>query len=109
MSVRIKGLSEAIEASDRRKATSLYLEKTNLGIDSWDIHNSLFPVVQRVLNPPFLNPHLPKMYRIYRELARYLEKDEIPPLVNLEINEYTSRKKKDDSSQTITLSFPYYL
>jgi hypothetical protein len=31
-------------------------------VDAWQIHLSLFAVVQRVLNPPYINPHLPKMY-----------------------------------------------
>ena len=45
------------------------------------------------LNPPFINPHLPKMHRIYRELIPYLKKDEIPALIRLEVNEYTRRPK----------------
>jgi hypothetical protein len=57
------------------------------------IHLSLFPLVQRVLNPPFINPHLPKMYNIIREFVPYLHEDEIPPLVRLEISEYTRRPK----------------
>ena len=60
---------------------------------AWAIHLSLFPLVQRVLNPPFINPHLPKMYRIIREFLPYLKEDDIPPLVRLEINEYTRRPK----------------
>ena len=32
-------------------------------IDAWQIHLSLFAVVQRVLNPPYINPHLPKNVR----------------------------------------------
>ena len=49
------------------EASELFREGVSGGIDSWEIHQSLFPVVQRVLNPPFINPHLPKMYRICRE------------------------------------------
>jgi hypothetical protein len=53
-------------------------EEIRKGSDVWEIHLGLFPVVQQVLNPPFINPHLPKMYRIYRQLLPYLEPDEIP-------------------------------
>jgi hypothetical protein len=93
MSTVPNDLLEAIQASDVKKATKLYQEQLNLGIDAWKIHNTLFPIVQRVLNPPYINPHLPKMYRIYRELAKHLEKNDIPSLVNLEICEYARRKK----------------
>lgn len=67
---------------------------------AWATHLSLFPVVQRVLNPPFINPHLPKMYRIIREFIPYLESDDIPPLVRLEIIEYTRRPKSTGVSKT---------
>ena len=50
-------------------------------------------VVQRVLNPPFINPHLPKMYRIYRELVPYLRKNEVSALIHLEVAEYARRPK----------------
>ncbi|MCW3975576.1 MAG: hypothetical protein NWE86_04965 [Candidatus Bathyarchaeota archaeon] len=93
MSKVINNLLDAIDASDAKKAIELFQKKVNLGIDSWKIHDSLFPIAQRVQNPPYINPHLPKMYRIYRELVRYLEKDEISPLVNLEVNEYARRTK----------------
>lgn len=86
-------LLQASEASDATQATGLFMEKIAKGGDAWEIHLSLFPLVQRVLNPPFINPHLPKMYRIYRELIPYLKKDEIPALIRLEVNEYTRRPK----------------
>ncbi len=60
---------------------------------AWAIHLSLFPLVQRVLNPPFINPHLPKMYSIIREFIPYLQEDDIPHLIRLEISEYTRRPK----------------
>jgi hypothetical protein len=73
---------------------------------AWEIHLSLFPVVQRVLNPPFINPHLPKMYRIYRELIPYLREDEIPALVRLEINEYARRRKLEKIPKAPLLTSP---
>jgi hypothetical protein len=42
-------------------------------VDAWQIHRSLFAVVQRVLNPPYINPHLPKMYAVYRYFSPYLQ------------------------------------
>ena len=54
---------------------------------------NLVSVTQNVLNPPFINPHLPKMYRINRELFLYLTPKETVDLVRLEINEYTRRPK----------------
>jgi len=86
-------LLQALEASDATQATGLFMEKIAKRGDAWKIHLSLFPLVQRVLNPPFINPHLPKMYGIYRELIPYLKKDEIPGLIRLEVNECTRRPK----------------
>lgn len=86
-------LLKALEASDVSGAIEQFKQEIGKGNDPWEIHLSLFPVVQRVLNPPFINPHLPKMYRIYREFAPYLRKDEIPALVQLEITEYAQRPK----------------
>ena len=87
------GLLAAVEASDKGKA----LEYFNVAIEkahkAWDMHLSLFPVVQRVLNPPYINPHLPKMYGVCREFIPYLEPGEIAPLVRLEVGEYTRRSK----------------
>lgn len=60
---------------------------------AWEIHQSLFPLVQRVTNPPFINPHLPKMHGVIRELVPYLAPGDLPALVRLEINEYTRRPK----------------
>ncbi len=57
------------------------------------IHIELFPVVQRVLNPPFINPHLPKMYSINKEFLPRIHKEDIPDLVSLEIQEYARRPK----------------
>jgi hypothetical protein len=86
---------EAIEASDGLGAEKMLAENVGRGMDPWKIHLSLFPVAQRVLNPPFINPHLPKMYAIYRELVAYLEKDRIASFVALEIQEYARRAKME--------------
>ncbi len=86
-------LLQALEASDVTGASEQLKKEMGNNGDPWDVHLSLFPVVQRVMNPPFINPHLPKMYRICRELASYLKKDEIPALVQLEVAEYARRPK----------------
>src|SRR5512139_1908395 len=86
-------LLSLIEAGDPRKALECVDRAAATGADPWNIHFSLFPLAQRVLNPPFINPHLPKMHRIYRELIPYLKKDDIPALIRLEVNEYTRRPK----------------
>jgi hypothetical protein len=86
-------LLKKIEQSDRAAVEELLRDEMRGQGRAWPIHLSLFPVVQRVLNPPFINPHLPKMYRICRELAAYLSEEEITPLVRLEINEYVRRPK----------------
>jgi len=102
-------ISEALEASEATQAAKLFAEEMERGGDAWEIHLSFFPLVQRVLNPPFINPHLPKMYRIYRELIPYLRKDEIPMLVRLEVNEYARRPKLEKLPKgkplTSTVSF----
>lgn len=89
----IDDLLQAIEASETVQADKLFMEEMTKGSDAWEIHLSLFPLVQQVLNPPFINPHLPKMYRIYRELIPYLKKDEIPAFIHLEIMEVARRPK----------------
>jgi len=86
-------LREAVERSDGKRASEIWEETVKRGVDSWEIHLGLFPVAQRVLNPPFINPHLPKMYRIDRELAAYLKTEEIPALIRIEVNEFATRPK----------------
>ena len=54
-------------------------------LDPWAVHLSLFPAVQRVVNPPFINPHLPKMYNICGELAPHLSKEALASLVSQEL------------------------
>jgi hypothetical protein len=90
-----KNILEAIEASDGAGAEKLLMVAVGRGTDPWQIHFSLFPVAQRVLNPPFINPHLPKMYAICRELVAYLEKDRVSSFVALEIREYARRAKME--------------
>ena len=90
-----RNLLDAIEASDVAGASALLTRSIKEGIDPWEIHRSLFPVVQRVMNPPFINPHLPKMYRVCRDLVSYLSPDRIAALVSLEVNEYARRPKME--------------
>jgi len=102
-------LLQVLEASDPTQANDLFTREMAKGRDAWEIHLSLFPLVQRVLNPPFINPHLPKMYCIYRELIPYLKKDEIPAFIRLEITEYAKRPKLEKLPKanllTSTVSF----
>jgi hypothetical protein len=86
-------LLQRMEQSDLEGVWGLIGEELSGKDRAWAIHLTLFPLVQRVLNPPFINPHLPKMYGIIREFLPYLEEDDIPPLVRLEITEYTRRPK----------------
>lgn len=85
-------LRNAIETSDITAVSRLKREGPK-GEDAWRVHLSLFPAVQRVLNPPFINPHLPKMYAICRELLPYIEADDIPALLYMETVEYARRPK----------------
>jgi hypothetical protein len=88
-------LIRALEQSDVAGASAELTAELRKGRDVWDIHLALFPVVQRVLNPPFINPHLPKMHGICREFLPYLEKEDLPALVRLEVTEYAQRPKLD--------------
>ncbi|MEE9611417.1 MAG: hypothetical protein V3W19_09205 [Desulfatiglandales bacterium] len=99
-------LLQALEASEVAKASEQLREKISKGAEAWEIHLSLYPLVQRVLNPPFINPHLPKMYRIYRELMPYLKKDEIPALVHLEVTEYAKRPKLEKLPKADIMTSP---
>jgi hypothetical protein len=87
-------LVTAIENSDLSSAQiSLDSLLRDDQADPWTVHEALFPVVHRVLNPPFINPHLAKMYAINRELCHYLEPADIALLLRVEIEEYTRRDK----------------
>jgi len=90
-----ESLLEAIEASDVDRALEMYLKMVSQGVDPWEIHLSLFPTVQRVTNPPFINPHLPKMYSIYRELVPCLSERGTRAFLSLEIREYARRTKME--------------
>jgi hypothetical protein len=99
-------LLHALEASDITRTNELFVEEIRQGGDAREIHLALFPVVQRVLNPPFINPHLPKMYRIYRQLMPYLKEDEIPALIRLELTEYARRPKLEKLPKGKPLTTP---
>ncbi len=86
-------LLQAIEASDPDRASDQFRKELGRGARAREIHLSLYPVVQRVLNPPFINPHLPKMYAISRELQPLLREEEVPELVRVEVIEYARRPK----------------
>lgn len=89
----IDPLLKAIEESVPDGVSQWWKSENPSGARAWEVHLALFPLVQRVLNPPFINPHLPKMYRICREFLPYLSPEDIPALVWLEVNEYASRPK----------------
>ena len=99
-------LLDAIEASDVARASDLLTRSIKGGNDPWETHLSLFPVVQCVLNPPFVNPHLPKMYRICREFYPYLGPDRVAPLVFLEVREYARRPKLEKIRRGNALASP---
>ena len=101
-----RNLLDAIEASDVAGASTALARGLKQGIDPWEIHQALFPVVQRVMNPPFINPHLPKMYRIYRDLVPYLSQDRIAALVSLEVSEYARRPKMEKIRKGKLLTSP---
>jgi hypothetical protein len=87
-------LIDSINNSDPRGARDILASMLEEGRAPWAIHEALFPVVQSVLNPPFINPHLPKMYAINRELAGYLDQEDIATLVRVEVEEYARREKR---------------
>ena len=86
-------LLESIRNSDSLGAKGILESLLEDGGEPWAIHQALFPVVQSVLNPPFINPHLPKMYAINRELVGYLEQEDIATLVRVEVEEYARREQ----------------
>ncbi|MFB3884002.1 MAG: hypothetical protein ACE144_02170 [Thermodesulfobacteriota bacterium] len=99
-------LLQALEASDVTGASEKFKEEILNGRDPWEIHLSLFPVAMRVLNPPFVNAHLPKMYAICSDLVPYLKREEVPALVQLEINEYARRPLLEKLSRPNRLPSP---
>jgi len=90
-----RNLLEAVEASDVERALEICAKIVSQGGDPWKIHLSLFPAVQGVQNPPFINPHLPKMYSIGRELVPWMSGERIKAFLSLEIREYTRRPKME--------------
>ncbi len=100
-----EALLKAMEASDTIGASEEFKREIDRGRDPWEIHLSLFPVVQRVLNPPFVNAHLPKMYNICRDLVPYLSREEIQALVELEINEYARKPLMEKLPRRENLAF----
>lgn len=101
--VMYEDLLAAIADSDQFKAEASLSRAFAAGAKALNIRDSLFPVVQRVLNKPFINPHLPKMYAINRYLLSYLDKEDIPDLVRLEVNEYARRAKLDEIAKPASL------
>ena len=91
--------AQAVAAGDLDEAERQLSRMLAGGVDVWQIHLSLFAVVQRVLNPPYINPHLPKMYAIYRYFIPYLTPNEISALVLIEISECTRRPKLEELPQ----------
>jgi hypothetical protein len=90
--MRVEDLVGAVESSDVALIGSMR-EAIRAYQDPWALHLALYPAVQRVLNPPFINPHLPKMYHICRDFFPYLSREGQGALVFLEILEYTRRTK----------------
>ncbi|MFW2368519.1 MAG: hypothetical protein ACN4GW_19050 [Desulforhopalus sp.] len=97
-------LVNAIENSDLAMARASLESILGEGqVKVWAIHDALFPVVHRVLNPPFINPHLAKMYAINRELVQYLDPADIALLLRVEIEEYTRRDKLSFVDRPVSL------
>lgn len=86
-------IGSLISSNRTQAAVELFDSKIEKGADPWEIHESLFETVQPVLNPPFINPHLPKMYAICGEFVPFLEPQYLPGLVRLEIAEYARRPR----------------
>lgn len=81
----------ALGASDAEGTLREFRREMTRGTDPWEVHVSLFPLTERVQNPPFFNGHFPKMYGVCHDLISHLEKDDITILVQLELNEYVRR------------------
>ena len=101
-----RDLLQAVETADVTRVNDLVTAEIRKGTDPWEIHLRLFPVVQRVLNPPFINPHLPKMYRICRYLLPYLRKEDLPAFLRLEVAEYARRPKLERLPKQSILTSP---
>ncbi len=88
-----ENIGSLISSNQTQAAVKLFDSEIKKGAAPWEIHESLFETVQPVLNPPFINPHLPKMYAICREFVPFLKPQDLPGLVRLEIAEYASRPR----------------
>lgn len=97
----------AIEASDLSQALTLFDSLLSVGHEPWVIHEALFPLVHRVLNPPFINPHLPKMYAVNREFVQFLEPHDLAALVRIEVEEYTRRDKAQRPAKPASVPLLY--
>ena len=91
----IDQLLQVMADGDTGKTAKLVKNVTS-GKEALAIYQAIFPVVQRVINPPYINPHWPKAYRVCREFIPYLEDEDIPALVRLEILENTRKPKIDE-------------
>ncbi|MBI5444601.1 MAG: hypothetical protein HY900_25725 [Deltaproteobacteria bacterium] len=87
----MEDLLRAIAQNDVPGAIGAFDAAMARGEDPWRVHLDLYPLAQRVLNPPFINPHLPKMHAICREFLPYLEAEDLPALVRVEVGEYARR------------------
>ena len=94
----------SIKQSNRIRALDILDKRLGTSTDALALHNEIFPVAQLVLNPPFINPHFPKMYRIFRELFDYLEPGEVTDLVRVEVSEYAQRMKLEEFPRSKDLS-----
>ena len=93
--MRVEDLVEAVDNSDVARITSVR-EGIRAYPDPWELHLALYPAAQRVLNPPFINPHLPKMYHICRDFFPCLPREGQGALVSLEALEFARRTKLEE-------------
>jgi hypothetical protein len=102
----VNELLKAVETSDVAGASRLLKKALAENANAWKIHLELYPAVQQVLNPPYINPHLPKMYAIYREFVPYLQENAIAAMVQLEVTEYAKRPKLQKLPKAKILNLP---
>jgi hypothetical protein len=104
--IQVNDLVQAVEASDVAGASRLLKKKLAEKGNAWKIHLALYPAAQQVLNPPYINPHLPKMYAICREFVPYLKEDEIAALLHIQVTEYAKRPKLQKLPKAKLLNLP---
>lgn len=88
----MNALARLILESDTREALN-ELDSRILTSSVEEIREGFYTAAQMALNPPFINPHLPKMYNILRELYPYLGMEDQKALLRLEVSEYAQRTK----------------